>query len=63
MFKQRLMRQCEAEEASSLQCSVGYVPRKGKPARRERDCTVDCTDFDACEEQQAKAYWKETKCP
>ena len=57
----RLMRQATEEEQSSLRCSLGYTPRKGKAARRERDCTVDCKDYEACERQAKKAYWLESK--
>ena len=49
------------EKQSSLECSLGFTPRKGKKARRERDCVVDCNDFEACERQRRKAYWKEGK--
>lgn len=55
------MRQATEEEQDSLRCSVGYVPRKGKAARRERDCTVDCNDYEGCAKQGAKAYWVEKK--
>ena len=55
------MRQATEEELSSLRCSVGYIPRKGKVARRERDCTVDCKDYDGCAKQAEKAYWVEKK--
>ena len=55
------MRQATEEEQSSLRCSLGYTPRKGKAARRERDCTVDCKDYEACERQAQKAYWLEVK--
>lgn len=57
----RLMRQATEEEQSSLRCSLGYIPRKGKAARRERDCTVDCKDYAECERQAQKAYWLEVK--
>lgn len=59
--KIRLMRQATEAEQDSLRCSVGYIPRKGKQARRERDCTVDCTDYAGCEQQAKKAYWVEKK--
>ena len=55
------MRQATEEEQSSLRCSLGYTPRKGKAARRERDCTVDCKDYAECERQAQKAYWLEVK--
>ena len=55
----RLVRSCSEEEQSSLECKYGFVPRKGKRASRERDCTVDCTDVAACLEMQRRAYWKE----
>ena len=57
----RLMRQATEEEQSSLQCSFGYTPRKGKASRRERDCTVDCKDAKGCATQVKKAYWLESK--
>ena len=57
----RLMRQATEAEQSSLRCSLGYTPRKGKAARRERDCAVDCEDYEACERQAKKAYWLESK--
>ena len=60
-FRERLIRACGEGEQSSLECKHGFVPRKGKLARRERDCTVDCTDVAACLELQRKAYWKEEK--
>lgn len=47
-YKERLMRANDGSP-SSLLCSLGYVPRKGKEARRARDCTIDCKDYDACE--------------
>ena len=57
-YKERLMRRAGSEgEQSQLQCSLGYQPRKGKAARRERDCVVDCENFEACEEQRKKALW------
>ena len=59
--KERLVRRHTEEEQSSLECSLGFTPRKGKQARRERDCIVDCDDFEACDKQRRKAYWKETK--
>ena len=55
------MRQATEEEQNSLRCSLGYTPRKGKAARRERDCAVDCEDYEACERQAKKAYWLESK--
>ena len=55
------MRQATEEEQSSLQCSFGYTPRKGKASRRERDCTVDCKDAKGCATQVQKAYWLESK--
>lgn len=55
----KLVRSCSEEEQSSLECKYGFVPRKGKRASRERDCTVDCTDVAACLEMQRRAYWKE----
>ena len=58
-WKQRLMRSASEEEQSSLECKYGFVPRKGKRASRERDCTVDCMDVAACLEMQRRAYWKE----
>lgn len=51
---ERLMRAGSEGDQSQLQCSNGYQPRKGKTAR---DCVVDCTDYDACDEQRKKAYW------
>ena len=60
-YKESLMRQLTTEEEGSLECSLGFVPRHGKPARRERDCTVDCTNFEECEKQRLKAVWKEQK--
>ncbi len=53
----RLMRQATDAEQSSLQCSFGYTPRKGKLARRARDCTITCTDYGACEAQAKQAIW------
>ena len=60
-YKDRLVRRHTEEEQSSLECSLGFTPRKGKKARRERDCVVDCNDFEACERQRRKAHWKEGK--
>ena len=60
-YKGRLMRQTTEAEENSLRCSRGYIPRKGKAARRERDCAVDCEDFDACDEKAKQAYWVEKK--
>ena len=57
----RLMRQATEEEQSSLQCSFGYTPRKGKASRRERDCAVDCKDSKGCATQVRNAYWLESK--
>lgn len=59
--KSRLMRKTTEAEESSLRCSRGYIPRKGKAARRERDCTVDCEDYAACEAKAKQAYWVEKK--
>lgn len=61
MFKETLTRQLTEEEEGRLECSLGFVPRYGKPARRERDCTIDCSNFEECEKQRIKAVWKEYK--
>ena len=58
---ERLIRQATEEEQSSLLCRHGYVPRKGKQARRERDCVVDCTDVKGCAAMARKAFWVEKK--
>lgn len=60
-FKESLTRQLTEEEQGWLECSLGFVPRHGKPARRERDCTIDCANFEECERQRVKAVWKEHK--
>jgi len=60
-FKESLTRQITEEEEGMLECSLGFVPRRGKPARRERDCTIDCENYEECERQRQKAIWKELK--
>lgn len=60
-YKEALMRQITEEEQGYIECSLGFVPRHGKPARRERDCKVDCNNYEECEKQRIKAVWKEHK--
>ena len=36
------------------ECPLGKNPRYGQVARRHIDCTTDCNDQDACDEQQRK---------
>lgn len=50
-------RQSEEDQET---CFVGYIPRFGLPARRERDCTHDCADHEACAQQRLRAYWLES---
>jgi len=51
-YKDRLMRAIDAEPKSFVTCSLGLVPRFGSPARREKDCKLDCRDYNACEKQR-----------
>lgn len=60
-FKETLTRQLSEEEQGMIECSLGFVPRFGKPARRERDCIVDCSNYEECEKQRKKAVWREQK--
>jgi len=60
-YKERLMRAADGNNQSSLLCSVGYVPRKGKEARRQRDCTIDCKDFEQCEAKRLRTVNWEKK--
>lgn len=48
----------EDVQMEQVTCSLGYVPRYGLPARRERDCDVNCADYEACEAQAGKVDWR-----
>jgi len=60
--KERLMRANDGSNPSSHLCSLGYCPRKGKEARRARDCTIDCSDFEKCEAKRLQSLERGKKC-
>ena len=60
-YKEKLMRASDGTNESSILCSLGLVPRKGKAARRARDCTIDCRDFELCEARLQRSLAKEKK--
>ena len=60
-YKEALMRKLMEEDHTSVECSLGFVPRHGKPARRERDCPVDCNNYEECEKHRCRVQLEDRK--
>ena len=59
-YRALLMREREDETRTAKKCKFGLTPRLGYTARRSCDCTVPCSDKEACSRRIAEfnSTWK-----
>lgn len=41
----------------SHMCSLGYIPRHGRTARRTKDCPMDCANYKECDKAHLGIEW------